>query len=216
MKRSSNKAFTLIELLIVVLIIAILAAIAIPNFMEFQTRAKVARVKSDHRTMATALEAYIVDEGTYPETNWGYQPGTSILVYNGLYKLTTPIAYLTSIPQDSFGDRDWAGTKVGKNFEYGSGKVGVHASGASTYPNDSWMLESPGPDNDDDTDGSMAYASTYYPWPFTVNNQANITAILGIVYDPTNGTVSTGQIYRAGGNVPPERPCKIWWEIVGR
>jgi len=53
--------FTLIELLIVVAIIAILAAIAVPNFLEAQTRAKVARVKNDFRTLATAIEAYSVD-----------------------------------------------------------------------------------------------------------------------------------------------------------
>ena len=59
-------AFTLIELLIVVLIIVVLAALAIPNFLEFQTRAKVARVVSDLRTIEIGLEAYRVDNGDYP------------------------------------------------------------------------------------------------------------------------------------------------------
>src|SRR5690606_31388316 len=61
-----SKGFTLIELLIVVAIIAILAAIAVPNFLEAQTRAKVSRVRNDMRTMATAAEAYRVDNNDYP------------------------------------------------------------------------------------------------------------------------------------------------------
>ncbi len=60
------KGFTLIELLIVVAIIAILAAIAVPNFLEAQVRSKVARVKADQRSMATALESYFIDNNAYP------------------------------------------------------------------------------------------------------------------------------------------------------
>src|SRR6059058_569753 len=61
-----KKGFTLIELLIVVAIIAILAAIAVPNFLEAQTRAKVSRVRADARTVATAIESYAVDNNKYP------------------------------------------------------------------------------------------------------------------------------------------------------
>ena len=74
-----KKGFTLIELLIVVAIIAILAAIAVPNFLEAQTRAKVSRVKSDLRTYATAIESYAVDNNRPPrESNNHLLPGDTV------------------------------------------------------------------------------------------------------------------------------------------
>jgi general secretion pathway protein G len=58
--------FTLIELLIVVAIIGIIAAIAIPNLLGAIGRARQKRTMSDMRTIATAIEAYAVDHGWYP------------------------------------------------------------------------------------------------------------------------------------------------------
>lgn len=90
-------AFTLIELLIVVAIIAILAAIAVPNFLEAQVRSKAARARADMRSIATALEAYRVSENNYPQN-----PDPTKSFYVTPKQLTTPIAYLTSRPEDPF------------------------------------------------------------------------------------------------------------------
>jgi type II secretion system protein G len=102
-KPGQFRGFTLIELLIVVAIIAILAAIAVPNFLEAQTRSKVARVLNDFRTIATGLESYRVDNNKYPETDLGlsqYPRG------QGLFRLTTPISYLSSVPTSPFSEKN--------------------------------------------------------------------------------------------------------------
>ncbi len=62
---SNRKGFTLIELLIVVVIIGILAAIAIPKFAATKDKAKLASVKTDLRNSMTAQEAYFSDFATY-------------------------------------------------------------------------------------------------------------------------------------------------------
>ncbi len=91
-----HSAFTLIELLIVVAIIGILAAIAVPNFLNAQLRAKIGRVLADHRTLRDAEVMYRMDNGTYhihAHTTNQHAP------------LTTPVAYLNSWPIDPFQEK---------------------------------------------------------------------------------------------------------------
>jgi prepilin-type N-terminal cleavage/methylation domain-containing protein len=64
----NRKGFTLIELLIVVVIIGILAAIAIPKFASTKEKAYITAMRSDLRNMMTAQESYFSDYGTYSTT----------------------------------------------------------------------------------------------------------------------------------------------------
>jgi len=89
MKRS-NKGFTLIELLIVVVIIGILAAIAIPKFAATKERAYVATMKTDLKNLATAEEGFASSNAgkyittgtvwTATDTTFGYAPSTGVSV----------------------------------------------------------------------------------------------------------------------------------------
>ena len=68
---NGKKAFTLIELLIVVAIIGILAAIAVPNFLSAQTRAKVSRSFADMRALKLACASYYIDNNKFPDASTG-------------------------------------------------------------------------------------------------------------------------------------------------
>lgn len=65
-KRANDKGFTLIELMIVVAIIGILAAIAIPQFASYRQKAFNSAAQSDLKTMKTSLEGYFTDYYHYP------------------------------------------------------------------------------------------------------------------------------------------------------
>ncbi len=186
-----RQGFTLIELLIVVAIIAILAAIAVPNFLEAQTRSKVSRVKNDHRALATSLESYAVDYNKYPgdQDNDPFHP-----TERGFYKLTTPVAYMTSFPSDPFSDQRVNTENVSSIAAFYTMGCGADNNPLTSIVEQTYVLISLGPDRIDGTSGQD---------DFPVNT--NFT-----VYDPTNGTVSNGDVYRFGGNYPSGN-----WTIEG-
>jgi len=205
-----RKGFTLIELLIVVAIIAILAMIAVPNFLEAQTRAKVSRSKTDMRTIAVAEEAYRVDWNTYTHSNqynsnpWDPNgPGR----WGGFAELTTPVAYITSIPLAPFG-LVWGSAMQQTRqaiFKLGTGNSGNKentklpwTSNAKGFPADCFIIENDGPDKNNDA--ISGWSEQLFPWPAKDPNDP--APLLAIIYDPTNGTVSSGQIYRVGGQLP--------------
>ncbi|MBD3265695.1 prepilin-type N-terminal cleavage/methylation domain-containing protein [bacterium] len=89
-----NRAFTLIELLIVVAIIGILAAIAVPNFLNAQLRARIARVVSEQKSIANSYSMYFMDNNSWPP-HLDRDPSQHRYV-------TTPISYLSVSVNDPF------------------------------------------------------------------------------------------------------------------
>ncbi|MEW6237322.1 MAG: prepilin-type N-terminal cleavage/methylation domain-containing protein [Candidatus Omnitrophota bacterium] len=154
------KAFTLIELLIVVAIIGVLAAIAVPNFLNAQIRAKIGRVQSEFKTISTAFEMYRLDGGGRLPDAW---------TIGGWYKawscFTTPVAYLSTVPIDIFQPKEKSNFVNQHNYYEFVESYKDDPKKAKDY-----AIASLGPDREDDTLNLAAYPNSSKFVPYSTSN----------------------------------------------
>jgi type II secretory pathway pseudopilin PulG len=207
----SKTAFTLIEILIVLAMTLVLTVILVSNGRQARVKSDVARVQADFRVLAAAIEAYYVDHEGYI-----YDQDDDLLsrFEDGFRLLTTPVAYLR--PGASLVD-PFQGLQ-------GSGIVAYQlASGVDPYrrspdriprgdpdyePVQAWCLFSNGPaftgSSDPSNGGGTQAVMANDDWPFRPigvegPGQAHLRGVRAF-YDPTNGVISFGGIFRFGGD----------------
>jgi prepilin-type N-terminal cleavage/methylation domain-containing protein len=204
-----RKGFTLIELLIVVAIIAILAAIAVPNFLEAQMRSKVSRVKADLRSITTAVEAYAVDNNQYPNLMLYYQ-NHAVVDWgggvNGCTNLTTPVQYLSSVdlrdPFYNLGPVNYIGLSIkDPSVHYSLTYLNIDKAridnGWKKSDAPHFCMLSYGPDYKKGPNAANP-STQWYLGGYAADPPAGFTdrRFGAWQYDPTNGTVSAGDILR--------------------
>jgi type II secretion system protein G len=169
--------FTLVELLVVMSIILILSAIALPNFLDALMKAKIARAQGDLQTISHAIEQYRTDYPEYPKSIFADLGDLEIElgIFATLTTLTTPVKYLSELPRDPF---------LGGNYQYFSTLINEKAELPFQRIYGEWILLSIGPDKD-----------------------LNLNGITGrlIHYNPTNGMLSGGDIVRSQRETRYER-----------
>ena len=105
-----QKGFTLIELLIVVAIIGIIAAIAIPNLLNAIDRGKQKRTMADMRSIGTSIESYAVDNNFYPK-GMANAPAATISGY------VSPI-YMKTVPTTDGWNNAWDADSTANGAQY--------------------------------------------------------------------------------------------------
>lgn len=187
----TKRGFTLIELLIVVAIIGVLAAIAVPNFLNAQLRAKIARTDSDLKALSTAIDSYFIDNNKHP-------PNFSHLTVD-LKSLTTPVSYIASVSFRDIFKAEQGNTGNNKesylyfNYFYEPKGPGnwINAINRPDLSTKGYCLSSWGPDRWQDA----------IEWLYVLNKDGNPYGARSLAYNASNGLVSKGDIGRWGGDV---------------
>jgi len=100
-KRHTNRAFTLIELMIVIVILGLLATVVMPRILDKPEKARRAKAKFDISSIETAIRLFHTDTGRFPTTSEGLEA----LVTNPGIRNYSDKGYLDRIPNDPWGNR---------------------------------------------------------------------------------------------------------------
>lgn len=220
-----KKGFTLIELLIVVAIIGILAAIAVPNFLNAQTRAKVARCYSDMKSLTTSISIFNTEKGMMlvdiRDDDNDFCLERILEEFNGvghnggggnrnnmavLSPLTSPISYMSSLPISPFVPKQLFTNTSGNNEAWGRVGNEVYVY----WDNDPEVKNDSGTNNKDFNLQFMGrYAPRLKPWDFILISYgpgagSDTTLTKGVPYHPSNGLISGGEIFMTNGGTNNE------------
>lgn len=116
-RRNAQRGFTLIEIMVVVVILGILAAIVVPRIMDQPDKARVAKAKQDIQVLSTALNLYKLDNFTYPSTQQGLQALVSKPSGDPAAPNWKPGGYIQQLPMDPWG-RPYQYLQPGTHGEY--------------------------------------------------------------------------------------------------
>lgn len=121
-KRQSQRAFTLLELLIVMIILAILAGLGLVAFGTAQEKARDSRRKQDLSAIVKALDTYYNDFGKYPGSSGGSilgcGDGGDVCSWGQAWENNNGTLYMTQIPKDPAGDYSYFYQAVGSGTGY--------------------------------------------------------------------------------------------------
>lgn len=102
--RARSGGFTLIEIMVVVVIIGILAAIIAPNIFDQPDRARIVKAKQDIAALETALNLYKLDNFVYPSTQQGIEALVAPPQGDPPARNWKPGGYLKTVPKDPWGN----------------------------------------------------------------------------------------------------------------